>query len=309
MSNDKGFIKLSRKFFTNTYWNQKRTFSLSEAWLDLIQLARFEERPTDIILANGREISIKRGEIRASLRFLSDRWGWGVEKTKKFIDKHIEKQEIERRTEQGESIIKLCKYDSYNPSSNTDQYTEQYTDQYADRTPTNTVTSTNKKKDKKVKNEKKEEEILPPTPPKGGGDSLNSKARSLFEDYYRNVFQSDYYWTAKDAGSMAQIIKKLEYQRKQKNMEITDDAVLYALKYLLGSISEGWIYENFSVPNINSKFNELISQAKNGKSTGSIRTGGNNSYGSAAANKEAGRQALDQLADAILEQHSAKNRS
>ena len=37
-----GYIKLSRKFFSNDMWNEARTFSSCEAWLDLIQSARFE---------------------------------------------------------------------------------------------------------------------------------------------------------------------------------------------------------------------------------------------------------------------------
>ena len=100
-----GFIRLNRKFFTNVYWSQQRTFSLSEAWLDLIQMARFDAEPATKELPNGRLITIKRGEIHAGLRFLSDRWGWSVEKTQRYINKHIKKHEIERRTEHGESII------------------------------------------------------------------------------------------------------------------------------------------------------------------------------------------------------------
>lgn len=156
-----GFIRLNRKFFKGSYWNQKRTFSLSEAWLDLIFLARFDAEPTYEILPSGREITIKRGELRASLRFLSERWGWGVEKTKRFIDRHIEKHDIERRTEQGESILTLCNYGKYNPMPNSDTNTYKNTDQYSDRT----VTSTNNKKVKKEKKEKEREkkrEIPPP---------------------------------------------------------------------------------------------------------------------------------------------------
>ena len=53
-------------------------------------------------------------------------------------------------------------------------------------------------------------------------------------------------------------------ERKQKQMDVSDDSLLYALQYLLSSIKEGWIFDNFSVTNINSKFNEIISQARNG---------------------------------------------
>lgn len=50
-------------------------------------------------------------------------------------------------------------------------------------------------------------------------------------------------------------------------MDVSDDSLLYALQYLLSSVKEGWIFENFSVTNINSKFNEIVAQAK--KSTSS----------------------------------------
>ena len=39
---EKGYIKLSRKFFENKIWQAARAFNEGEAWLDLIQLARFE---------------------------------------------------------------------------------------------------------------------------------------------------------------------------------------------------------------------------------------------------------------------------
>ncbi len=111
----------------------------------------------------------------------------------------------------------------------------------------------------------KEEDNIPPTPPKGEG--VNSKARLLFENYFRETFSDSYYWTAKDAGAMSQLLNKLKFQRKQKKMDVSDDSILYALQYLLSSVKEGWIFENFSVANINSKFNEIVAQAK--KSTSS----------------------------------------
>lgn len=61
---------------------------------------------------------------------------------------------------------------------------------------------------------------------------------------------------------MSQLLQKLKFQREQKQMDIADESILYALQYLLSSIREGWIFENFSVTNINSKFNEIVSEAK-----------------------------------------------
>lgn len=113
----------------------------------------------------------------------------------------------------------------------------------------------------------------PVSKPKKHLNPLNSEARKLFEEHYRGLFSSNYYWSAKDAGSMSSLLKKLKYQREQKKMPIDDQNVLNALKYLLDSITEGWIFENFSVTNINSKFNEIVSQIiARKKENGSIKS-------------------------------------
>jgi len=116
---------------------------------------------------------------------------------------------------------------------------------------------------------KRKNNISPSPPLKGGCQikksdpkKINSKARFLFEEHFKSVFSDTYYWTAKDAGAMSQLLKKLTFSREQKNLPVDDDSVLYALEYFLSQIKEGWIFENFSVTNINSKFNEIVSQAK-----------------------------------------------
>ena len=111
-----------------------------------------------------------------------------------------------------------------------------------------------------------------PSPPlKGGGKrrkseskEINSKARFLFEEYFKKTFFDSYYWTAKDAGNMSQLLQKLIFSREQKQMPVDDASVLYALQVFLSSVKDGWLLENFSVANLNSKYNEIIAQAKNG---------------------------------------------
>ena len=99
-----------------------------------------------------------------------------------------------------------------------------------------------------------------PKRPKG----LNTNARKAFEEYFRNTFGEEYYWTAKDAGNMSQLLQKLTFSREQKQMPVDDASVLYALQVFLSSVKDGWLLENFSVANLNSKYNEIIAQAKNG---------------------------------------------
>ena len=115
---------------------------------------------------------------------------------------------------------------------------------------------------------------------------------------------------------MSSLLKKLKFQREKKNLPIDDQGVLNALKYLLDSITDGWILENFSVTNINSKFNEIVSQImakKNGQTTSNttvVTDRLNNrrtSSGTDAENKRREREHLGHLADAILQQSAAQS--
>ena len=113
MENDKGFIRLSRKFFSNVMWNEARTFSSCEAWLDLIQSARFDATPRKESIG-GREVVYNRGQYPASIRFLVRRWNWNEKKVRCFLD-HLKKEKmITVDCTQGMNVITLCKYEEYN---------------------------------------------------------------------------------------------------------------------------------------------------------------------------------------------------
>lgn len=108
-----GYIKLSRKFFSNDMWNEARTFSSCEAWLDLIQSARFEATPR-MESIGGREVSYTRGQYPASIRFLSKRWHWTERKVRTFLAYLKRENMITLSKEQGMNIITLVKYNDYN---------------------------------------------------------------------------------------------------------------------------------------------------------------------------------------------------
>lgn len=110
---DKGFIMLSRKFFSNKMWEAARTFSECEAWLDLIQSARFEAT-VSIERIGGREISYGRGQYPASIRFLAAKWMWGERRVRSFLDGLRKEKMITTDDSQGTTVITLCKYDEYN---------------------------------------------------------------------------------------------------------------------------------------------------------------------------------------------------
>lgn len=108
-----GYIKLSRKFFSNDMWNEARTFSSCEAWLDLIQSARFEATPR-MESIGGREVSYTRGQYPASIRFLSKRWHWTERRVRTFLAYLKRENMITLSKEQGMNVITLVKYNDYN---------------------------------------------------------------------------------------------------------------------------------------------------------------------------------------------------
>ncbi len=144
---DQGYIKLHRKFFENTLWKEPREYSKAEAWLDLIQSARFESSQ---VILNGRVIEVQMSEVAASRRYLEKRWGWGSTKVNNFLDFLRKNQMITTKQTSGQTIITLCNYERYNE--------KQTREQTSDKPPTNHRQTTDKPKEKK----EKKDNIIPP---------------------------------------------------------------------------------------------------------------------------------------------------
>lgn len=175
---DKGFIKLNRKSFAHKFWTKARVLSEFEAWIDLIQSARFDEA-VKIEYIDGREIKYGRGQYPASIRFLAKKWSWGEQKVRSFLSELKRDGSIKTDSSQGMNIITLCKYDKYNSgdrSENTANNTPDNTDialilkelqQLKTQVLSQQITqsqhsdNTNNKKDNKEKN------ISPYNPPRG----------------------------------------------------------------------------------------------------------------------------------------------
>lgn len=118
MDRNEGYIKLSRKLFNSDMWETPRTYSSCEAWIDLIQSARFEAAPLTASIG-GREIIYGRGQYPASIRFLASRWKWTEKQVRSFLDRLKKQGRITTDCKQGMNIVTLCKYEEYNSSENT----------------------------------------------------------------------------------------------------------------------------------------------------------------------------------------------
>jgi hypothetical protein len=109
------YVPINRKFFKHPFWAEERTFSKSEAWLDLIQAARFEESEAAALIG-GKMVRWNRGQLPASLRYLAERWKWSKNKVDDFLGLLEDEGMVERHGLAGQTIISLCNYDEYNSS-------------------------------------------------------------------------------------------------------------------------------------------------------------------------------------------------
>jgi hypothetical protein len=99
--------------------------------------------------------------------------------------------------------------------------------------------------------------------------TLDGKARNVFVEYYNNLSISDepYYCTGKDAGAMRELLNKIKFSRKSRGLDVDDDSIIYALNALLNSISDQWILQHHETTTINSKYNEIVANAKKANDT------------------------------------------
>lgn len=110
---DDGYIMLSRRFFASEKWQAARAFSDCEAWIDLIQSARFEASPTTSRIGC-YEVTWNRGQYPASNRFLAKKWGRSEQWVKSFLGKLKREKMITTDNSQGVNVITLTNYDKYN---------------------------------------------------------------------------------------------------------------------------------------------------------------------------------------------------
>ena len=160
-----GWIKLYRQLQDCWIWLDKEPFDKRSAWVDLLLTANHSDKK---ILFNGELITVKRGQILTSVRKLSAKWKWSVNKVYRFLkllesDEMLQKESDKDRTLLtivNYSIFQCCEYTNENSNGNTNGYSDEYTSETQTETPTNTHTEHKQeckeyKNDKNVKNEKK----------------------------------------------------------------------------------------------------------------------------------------------------------
>lgn len=99
--------------------------------------------------------------------------------------------------------------------------------------------------------------------------SISGKAKVRFCDVYQEMTHERYYWTAKDAGCMAALVRKIKAKIVEAGSACDDNEVLNTIEYYIRQAYkvDPWIADHYNVANLNSQFNNLYNKIKNGTQT------------------------------------------
>lgn len=95
--------------------------------------------------------------------------------------------------------------------------------------------------------------------------TIVTQGRNIFEAYFEKKTGEKYYWKAADGAQMKRLLNQLKFSREHRGLTISDKDLIDALQVFLDKITDNWMLANLSVPNISSKYNELVAQARKGK--------------------------------------------
>jgi hypothetical protein len=105
-----GFIKLHRGISEHWIYPNHRKLSRFEAWIDLLLMANYAERKTEL---NGRVVTIKAGEILCSQFNLALRWMWGHKEARNFLQLLQKDGMILIKPEKKWTLLTICNWDVY----------------------------------------------------------------------------------------------------------------------------------------------------------------------------------------------------
>ena len=124
-----GWIKLHRKIQECAIlWDSNdEPFDKRSAWIDLLLLANHQDKR---IFFRGKAITVGCGQRITSLHKLAERWHWGINRTRNYLDLLQSEGMITRESDNTKTLLTIVNYQKYQGFSDIDD------------TPTDTVTDT-----------------------------------------------------------------------------------------------------------------------------------------------------------------------
>ena len=104
-----GFIAISRDIWDDTDFPDE-PMSKREAFMWMVAEAAWKPRT---VRRKSVSLSLQRGQLAHSVRFLAEAFGWHRAKVERFLTMLKNRDTIETRTETGLTVITICNYDRY----------------------------------------------------------------------------------------------------------------------------------------------------------------------------------------------------
>ena len=120
-----GWIKIYRKLLDDPEYLQK-PFDRGHAWIDLLLSVTSVSTDVDV---KGKIIHLEPGQMVMSYRHLADRWGWSMERVRRWMKMLTSTGSVTVTSTRSESLLTLVKWASYQGG----EYTKQVTNEYAEQ--------------------------------------------------------------------------------------------------------------------------------------------------------------------------------
>ena len=181
---NKGWIKLHRQLLDCWIWRVNEPFDKRSAWVDLLLTANHSDTK---LLFNGEIITITRGQILTSVRQLSAKWNWSVNRTYRFLKMLENENMVQKESNDNRTLLTIVNYSvfqfSENSNGNTNEHTNGNSTGNTDRTLTETPTETVTEHIQECKEYNNDKELK--------NDKNNITWRDDFE-IYKEVLRQEY---------------------------------------------------------------------------------------------------------------------
>lgn len=159
------YFAVNRRLIRSEQWTSE-PFTRSQAWIDLIGLARWED---GFARLRGVRVDVKRGQLCWSIKELAKRWKWSQGKVSRYLCELETDSQIESQKTNVTTVITITNYDRYQPNgeqigSQTESKQERKRGANGEQIATQTGTKEEGKEQVEVKEgRKREKKFAPPT--------------------------------------------------------------------------------------------------------------------------------------------------
>ena len=237
-----GWVKLHREILEKAIWKCS-TPEQKVVLMTIMMLANHKENQW---IWKGEKYSCKPGQLITSLNSIAFHAGVSIKNVRTALDKFKKLDFLASEPASNGQLITICNWGRYQNNEDEPGKPQDIPPANDGQTSGKPPASNNKGRNKRTKKIKTEEETI-----------IFNGLKSVFIENYRRLKNIEYYFTGKDAGQLELIYSKLKYLNKG-----SDKNIIEIWKHILTNINDKWVIENLSIPNVNSKFNEIVAKIR-----------------------------------------------